>query len=292
MVYYNSRLTCFYKQTRCIMNNLLNNKYFIYFLGYFWADGYVCKNKYVLQLSIQRTDADNIYPILSKFNDKLNRPITMKYDKPPKNKNWSQMARFYTSDHKLYHLLKETDFCQKSSVMPYKILSKIPEKLHHYFYLGLIDGDGCFSISKNRLYHFSISGPFNYNWEFIEEIFKNKGIKYTIGRFKRNKGANSAILVYGMYNVSLIGDFIYQDDEEFSLKRKRKLYNEIKIRSLIPASKHKRVFFCKTSNKFSSYLKLNKKIINLGKYDSEEEAIKAKDIGDKILNLLQSQIIS
>ena len=44
---------------------------------------------------------------------------------------------------KLYNIFKEYDYDIKSTISPYKILNSIPKELKHYFFLGLIDGDGC-----------------------------------------------------------------------------------------------------------------------------------------------------
>jgi len=45
-------------------------------------------------------------------------------------------------------LLVDNDYKLKSYNSADKILSKIPNSLHHYFFRGLIDGDGCFYLNK------------------------------------------------------------------------------------------------------------------------------------------------
>ncbi len=47
------------------------------------------------------------------------------------------------NDKYIKEFLLENDFDKKSLLSPTKVLSKIPDELKHYFFRGLIDGDGC-----------------------------------------------------------------------------------------------------------------------------------------------------
>jgi len=61
---------------------------------------------------------------------------------------WKPILSAVVNNRLLYEFLVDNDYKLKSYNSADKILSKIPNSLHHYFFRGLIDGDGCFYLNK------------------------------------------------------------------------------------------------------------------------------------------------
>lgn len=208
----------------------INTKEVAYFLGYFWADGHVPHKKKrngipSISMSISTEDCNCI-------KDCINTIGEWNYYTLKQRINCVPMTRVTTSNTRLSNFLIDNDFHLKSKVSADKILSKIPEDIKHYFFRGLIDGDGCIHYSNkkyNKRINLSICSCYEYDWSFIEEICKILDIKYLISRRLKKIGANSEIIMTGK-NALKFCNYIYNGHETdgIGLPRKIEKYKLIK----------------------------------------------------------------
>lgn len=272
------------------IEKLLELDEFIYFLGYLWADGSLSRQRKNTTMSIQEEDAIIISPNIEKINKILTKPFTTSISKP-KKAHWKTMKRFYSGDKDLYNFLFEYEYHNKSNVAPHKILNFLQKDKHRIFMLGFFDGDGCvYNGEKSyRLYSVSFSGSYDYDWTFLEDIFKSESISNKIYRNKRTKGANSCVTTTGMFEVEKIYNYLYKESDKFEvLLRKKEKFEQIIEHVKKQTSVEKGVSFCSKTKKYCAYFNKNKKRIHLGSFDSEDDAIRIRkiaiDIYEKLLN--------
>jgi hypothetical protein len=112
-----------------------------------------------------------------------------------------------------------------------KILSLIPYNLKSYFYLGVVDGDGCFyykNNDKNVVRQFSISSTYEQDWSYVEDIFRLLNIKYSIQRTLRKNSKYSQIRITNKIDIYNFGNFIYENINIDNIGLDRK-YNKFKL---------------------------------------------------------------
>lgn len=221
-----------YNRNKNIKSNLFTQficKESAYLLGFLFADGHINKTKRGYEISIHNLKLDliDIQSVISYTGDwnVLNRTIN--------NKEYT-MIRCYDSN--LGRFLVENDYLVKSGSSANKIISKIPNCFQRYFFLGLIDGDGCWHIGrpnlKNRIYEkrFVLTSTFNQDWKYIETLFTTLGIKYYIRRNidKKTKHKNSQISVFRKLDLIKLIDFLYPDGYDIGFERKYELSQKIK----------------------------------------------------------------
>jgi hypothetical protein len=187
-----------------------------YFLGYLWADGYIVRQE--IRLSILTSDMDVIKPVLDRIG-KWNYNERQRENRKP-------ICTAITNNRKLVDFLKDNDFKIKSGASADKILSKINDSIKHYFFRGLIDGDGY--ISERGL---SISSNYIQDWNYVTNIADDLKIKSYIYRITSGKNKSSSIEMNGI-NGLLFGDYIYKDvdKDNIGLKRKHLKYLMLKSR--------------------------------------------------------------
>jgi len=193
-----------------------------YILGLLWADGNIDNIGNSIRLECVEDDIEIFYPIFQKTGN-WNRYYRSRPDRKPtgiiRTSN-KPMCNFLLSNNYEPHNIKTTT-----------IIKKIPKELRHYWYRGLIDGDGCFYINiKNKCYQFTLSGSYNQNWTFIEILFSDLNIKYSIQQAIHGKNKYSAIRVTNKQDIIKLGNFIYKDyfKDKIGLNRKYNKYLEIK----------------------------------------------------------------
>lgn len=188
-----------------------------YFLGYFWADGYLSKNQ--LRIEITREDADVIKPIFDKV---CSFSLCYRYRKGRK-----AQACFSCTNPKVFTTLKELGKYPNSMESHEKILNFIPKEYHIWFLRGLIDGDGCIYKCKTSpsLIQFSISNSYSFDWSYL--------VKYLIDNFncyckvsrrisKGGKNSSSYIRCCGKYKVANLLKCLYSEPDNIYLPRKYK----------------------------------------------------------------------
>ena len=192
-----------------------------YFLGYFWADGYLLTSRNELRFEIATEDMNMIKNVMDSLGE-------WNYNYRQRDVKYKKSTSAVTSNARLTNFMFENDYHLKSKVSSDKILSKIPDNLKHYFFRGLVDGDGCISVkSKNERsgYGITIAASVNYDWSFTEELFNKLNISYNIYRKEYNGGGTSTISVYSE-NAKTFGDYIYNgyDNDKIGLPRKYEKY--------------------------------------------------------------------
>lgn len=190
----------------------IKNPEIAYLLGFLWADGYIVRNE--IRLEILKTDMDVIKPILDSLG-KWNY-----YER--KRKHWQHISRATTSNKRLVEYLKQHNYKEKSSYSADKILSKIPEHLRHYFFRGLVDGDGFVDINRTRA---SISSSLEQDWSYLTNLSYKLDIKINIYKYT-SKHSYSNVEFNGI-NAIKFCDYIYYGNI-FGLKRKYNNYLKLK----------------------------------------------------------------
>lgn len=208
-----------FSKSKLSLNFSSNPKELSYFLGYFWADGYIFKNS--LRLEITREDADNLKPILNKlgyFTETSRVRLNRK-----------EQVCYQYSNKDIANTFKLLGKYPNSIESHEKILKFIPKKYHIWFLRGLIDGDGCIYINESNpsMIQFSISNSYNFDWTYLYNyLISNFNCKCKIIKRSCRNGTNlsSVIRCCGKNNVSNLLKELYKEDDGLYLKRK---YNKI-----------------------------------------------------------------
>jgi len=149
----------------------------------------------------------------------------------------------------------------------------IPEDIIHHFVRGYFDGDGCITYSDTkggkRNYCVSIAGSKNFLKELKKIIIDKVGVSNT----KDFKFFGCDVIRWsGREQVNLIARWMYGDAEVY-LERKKEVFNACYKDAGKRGSSHFRgVAWHKNNAKWLASISHNKKRINLGYYEDEEEA--------------------
>ena len=252
-----------------------------YILGILWADGHVSKNN-TISISILRSDMDDIINIFLKtgnwriynYKPKITKPQTL----------------LCTSNDIIFKFLIKNGYKAKSWKSACKILSKIPEHLKHYWFRGLVDGDGCFHLhTGRRTKQIFIASGYKQDWSFLEKRCKKLKIQYKILRRKQinrrshKETRNSIFLIAKSFDIQKFSNFIYNnyENDHIGFKRKWNKYQDIlKYINEYPSQKKFKyigIGFDKRTNKYYARTKHNKKQFRLGSFSTIEEAAKCYD---------------
>lgn len=203
-----------------------------YTLGLVWADGCVRKKsrwRHEVSLSMVKKDAREVFNNLA---TELGRWSI--YDIAPQNERAQRQWKAILTGI-MYHLFVDTDYPIKSGGSQNKILDKIPESLRHYFWLGYVDGDGCWYVGRTAN-QFSLTSVFDQDWKPTEAMFNKLGIqKYGIQREVMKNGRHSKIRIANRKDLLLLIDYLYQGYSlnKIGLKRKYKKAMLIRNRAII-----------------------------------------------------------
>jgi hypothetical protein len=199
-----------------------------YFLGLLWTDGFIQRRKNNSHLGIK-----NIKDDIISIKDVLNKIGKWNYFEIKKRKDtWKDQIQVSTNNKRIYDFLVEHDYNKKSYASADKILRKIPENLHHYFFRGIVDGDGCFYYKKtvhSTMRQFSVSSTYEQDWEYFENLCKKLNIIYSIKKYKRIKSSYSQIRITNKNGIQKIGEYIYNcyNKNKIGLYRKYTKYQLI-----------------------------------------------------------------
>lgn len=188
-----------------------------YFLGFLWADGYIVKQE--LRLGILAVDMGVIKPSLDKLG-KWNYNERVRDGEKP-------LCTASTNNRKLFNFLVDNDFKIKSGASADKILNKIPPHLKHYFFRGLVDGDGC--IDKNGM---SISSNYTQDWSYVSNLSDNLNINSYIYRKIQKSGKYSIIEINGI-NGLVFCNYIYKDREVDNIGLDRKFLKYLELKNTV-----------------------------------------------------------
>ena len=209
----------------------INSPEFAYALGFLWGDGYLREKKcrrYCLHypvVHIIREDFESIkycFRALGKWK--------VRFIKPRKRQPKEQvMSILY--DKSMGKFLFDNDYKIKSQASPTKILSNIPDRLRHYWWRGFFDADGCFYISKDKkCIQFSFAGSFDQDWSATSILLTELNVKYKASKREVKTGRSSDVKGSGVFNVSKLGEYLYQGSLTPKLTRKYEKF--LKIREL------------------------------------------------------------
>lgn len=192
-----------------------------YFLGYFWADGYI-DQKGGLTIEIIKEDADDIVEIFDRL------ATFQKYSRKREGRKEQSTLR-YQNEKENVDLLYFLGKYPKSIESHEKIINYIPNKYIEYFLRGFFDGDGCLYITKTKYLaaQMVISGRYETDWSFLINFLKERyGITFRIKRVDNGARKYSQILCTDSKEIQGFLNKIYNVKDNIWLNRK---YEKVKI---------------------------------------------------------------
>lgn len=240
------------------------DKYWAYFLGFFWGDGSVRNGAVIGIVNDDGLKIENIFEKCVPFKKSLYQP-----------KNKRLQSYYYFRDKCFFSFLIENDYWDKSNLSPTKILSRIPKENHRYFWLGYVDADGCFYKRKGRIGGaFSLSGSYEQDWSDFLILLKELEIENFFYFQKAFSSGRSSVfeIKYGP-DLFRLSKYLYPNDFEFGLKRKFDKCQSIISSLPTVSSQWKGVGYHKGEGRWRAYGPKNK---YLGWFDTEEEARQAR----------------
>jgi hypothetical protein len=187
-----------------------------YWLGFIASDGCVVKNTLKIGLSFKD------YGHLEKFKMfmKSKHPIKIYYS-IVKNKKYKCCEISITSSRLIKDLKNLNIVPTKSKILKPSIIS---EEYVNSYILGLIDGDGCFSLDKKNQLHLNVISSLSICQFVMDTLVKKCNITATkIIPEKRSKGIYYCYFG-GNTKIAKIVNYIYKNNSCF-LERKFKIAN-------------------------------------------------------------------
>lgn len=186
-----------------------------YILGFLWADGHICEES--ISFSNKEIDASFLREIFSLTGDWSCYRITSKKGSPQLN--------IITVNRELSSFLLEKNYGAKSNANGNAILEIIPEHLKHYWFRGLLDGDGHITTKHN--YVASICSSINQDWSHLIELANKLDCGFRIDRVKsitkKNKlHQHSNFSFISFQNSIKFLDYIYKNYEKDKIGLPRK----------------------------------------------------------------------
>ncbi len=246
-----------------------------YLLGFLWADGCVrpVGASGWVALNNRSDDMADIREVLKRTGS------WCFYSYPTRKRAKHPQTMVRTSGAELYRFLDAHDYRSKSA-SPDKILSHIPEHLHHYWWRGYFDGDGNLYIGKH-CHQISFASTYEQDWSFAMDLCTQLNIRFTVTQSVSTKRYKSSTFrVCGIENCKTLGAYLYRgyDTDGIGLKRKHIKYVELSAMHAKPTvSSYAGVTLWHKSNRWGSAIFPNKvngltKPIRLGYFDTAEEA--------------------
>lgn len=208
------------------LSELKNKKEFWYFVGYFWADGYINHNKYC-QMAILESDCIellNIIDGLFKYTHRTRIRI-----------NRREQGILYINNKDLLDLFVSNGKYSNTIESHTNILKIIPNEYHIYFLRGLIDGDGCYcevydKRSNTTSIQFHISGRYEQDWEGLQNELKQFGIHTSLRQSIHGKYKHSIIICTDTDELIKFYDVIYGNKDGVYLTRKVDKFSKMIIK--------------------------------------------------------------
>lgn len=185
-----------------------------YLFGLMWADGHVTKSPRLpnVSLTLVKKDLDEIKDLFIQTGE-----WTYSFIKR-KKVSWQDCACLRSSNRDVWNLFVQDDYQTKSTSSPDKILSRIPEFLHHYWWRGYFDGDGCLWVSKRKIKRgaVTLSSHWEQDWSgHLKLMEKLKVTTYRIDRKiqKNGKHKSSSLHIQNNHDIEIFMSYIYQGRE-------------------------------------------------------------------------------
>lgn len=183
-----------------------------YFLGFFWADGYVREKDNNLLIEIVEKDAKVLKSI-------FNRLATFSIYRRKRKGRQTQITFRYKSKE-IVNLFKSLGKYAHSIESHDKILSFIPELYQIYFIRGFIDGDGSFYIGSKGCTQLSIASSVEQDWEGLKSKLENYGLTLSINRIYIDKGNSSRLRCTNTKLIKNFLEILYKVKDNIWLTRK------------------------------------------------------------------------
>lgn len=216
----------------------INTKEVAYFLGFLWADGSIYHRgyQYRIEIEIAKSDGVVLSELLSSIGHWNVQTRRRKVSKQPSMK-------FSCNNRFLYQFLYDTDYGYKSTKPPSKILDKIPTDVHHYFWRGYLDGDGCIYLTKKlgRVNGIRVNfwGTYRQDWTALRTLCASMNINVALYKYDRiirgKHQRSSTIYILGSDGRKKLLDYIFQG-EPIGLTRKMMKYQCFRDGQPQPAS--------------------------------------------------------
>lgn len=183
-----------------------------YFLGFFWADGYVREKDNNLLIEIVEKDAENLKPI-------FNRLATFSIYRRKREGRQVQITFRYKSKE-IVNFFKSLGKYPHSTESHKKILSLIPEPYQIYFIRGFIDGDGSFYIGSKGVTQLSIASSVEQDWEGLKTKLENYGLTLSVQKTCTEKGNSSHLRCTNSKLIKNFVEVLYKIKDNIWLDRK------------------------------------------------------------------------
>lgn len=219
----------------------LNQNYFAkidtiakaYFLGLIYADGCNRTQNNIFEIALSEEDKDILEEFLKEID--CNRPIYLK-KLNSQNSNWSNSCRICLCS-KIF--CKDLDklgcISKKSLILEFPTIDQVPIHLISHFMRGYFDGDGCISYSNRKSYYK------DKEYDFLSPVWSVVGTKNFISKYKNilenelnikisniKKIRNIyAITITGKQNLPKLYRWLYNNSNQFFLKRKKEKFEYI-----------------------------------------------------------------
>lgn len=197
----------------------VDNEEKAYWLGFLYADGYVCyethNNNYYIELTLAEKDLEHLQKF-AKF---------IKYDKKIKYRKSVKAYRLDVSSKEMCEDLIKLGCVQaKSLILKYPTYEMLDYKFHNAFIRGYFDGDGCVSLVPNSItFTISILGTS----DMINGIIRH--MKLSEYRLTNNKGhhENTMTLCLRIKDALYFLKTIYSNSTIHLSRKHDKYYNDI-----------------------------------------------------------------
>lgn len=199
-----------------------------YFLGFFWADGYILSKTWTDERSgrINMSDTISLEIVSEDFNNLKN--IFFKLGKwavntRKRNINWKETTTMSTNSKDLYDILEKLDYKVKNINDPVKVLEIIPDNLKPDWWRGFFDGDGWLTVGEgnHRYKSLGFCGSYDIPFTSLKKLCDELNIeKYNAFKHK-HKIKNHQSTKFGIQNISDITKMInYLLQSKHGLQRK------------------------------------------------------------------------
>ena len=183
------------------------DKNFVYYLGFLWSDGFVERTR--VGIEILEDDAETIVDNICEI-DFLKICTTRRH-----REGRRPQMRIYFCNTKIYDSYFSKYFINKSLNSPIELIKSIPDNLKRYFYLGLIDGDGCFYFNeRNKIRQFYVTSSFEQDWSHMTNLFNEINVtQYEIRKVENKNGNKSSYIRVKKYDEILkLFNYLYHPD--------------------------------------------------------------------------------
>lgn len=188
----------------------------VYLLGFLWADGCVRDGR--ISIGIQIEDGEKLKNVfLSAIPFRM-----LVFDKKRYEVETKKILSFRKGNLLIYNRLLSLDYHQKSKLSPTRVLSEIPENMHHLFWRGFFDGDGSvYHNYEKAMNSICLAGSFDQDWSDLLLFLEKNKIFARVVKVEKDKSKSSSV-VFSKYNeVKMFLDLMYPNGwDGIGLKRK------------------------------------------------------------------------